>query len=158
EILPRETFRPTSPHAPAGIRIDPPPSDPCAIGTIPAATAAPAPPEEPPGDRVGSHGFTGGGAISVSVYGGRPSSGVAVLPTRLAPASANRVPTPSSTPGTKPSRAAEPACIGTPATIVRSLIGTGTPSSAPACATSPAATCSSTARARASAVSSATCT
>src|SRR5699024_12206442 len=94
EILPRETFRPTSPHAPAGIRIDPPPSDPCAIGTIPAATAAPAPPEEPPGDRVGSHGFTGGGAISVSVYGGRPSSGVAVLPTMIAPASANRVTTP----------------------------------------------------------------
>src|SRR5699024_10044439 len=56
-MRPREGLRPTSPQAEAGIRIEPPPSLPWAIGTIPAATAAPAPPEEPPGDRVGSHGL-----------------------------------------------------------------------------------------------------
>ena len=38
-------------------RTDPPPSDPCAIGTIPAATAAPAPPDDPPGVRPRSHGL-----------------------------------------------------------------------------------------------------
>jgi hypothetical protein len=35
----------------AGTRIDPPPSDACAIGTMPPATAAAAPPEEPPAER-----------------------------------------------------------------------------------------------------------
>ncbi len=42
-------FRPTSPVHDAGIRIDPPPSLAWAIGTMPAATAAAAPPLEPPG-------------------------------------------------------------------------------------------------------------
>src|SRR4030095_1591928 len=37
------------PHQAAGLRIDPPPSVPRAKGASPAATAAPAPPEEPPG-------------------------------------------------------------------------------------------------------------
>src|SRR5690606_22497067 len=55
-IRPRLGFSPTSPHAAAGMRIEPPPSLPWAIGTIPAATAAPAPPEDPPAERSGSHG------------------------------------------------------------------------------------------------------
>ena len=46
---PRLGFRPTSPHAAAGTRIEPPESVPCAIGTMPEATAAAAPPLEPPG-------------------------------------------------------------------------------------------------------------
>src|SRR5690606_22926543 len=45
------------------------------------------------------------------------------------PASRSRVTTPSSTSGTKPRIAALPAVISTPATMVRSLIGSGTPSS-----------------------------
>ena len=40
EIRPRAGFRPTSPQQAAGIRIEPPPSLPCATGTIPDATAA----------------------------------------------------------------------------------------------------------------------
>ena len=32
------------------MRSEPPPSPPCVIGTIPAATAAAAPPLEPPGE------------------------------------------------------------------------------------------------------------
>ena len=39
------------------MRTEPPPSLPCAAGTMPAATAAPAPPEEPPGVRSGSQGL-----------------------------------------------------------------------------------------------------
>ena len=39
------------------MRIEPPPSLPCATGTMPAATAAAAPPEEPPGVRSRSHGL-----------------------------------------------------------------------------------------------------
>ena len=36
-------------------------------GTIPAATAAPAPPLDPPADRLGSHGVRAGGATTGSV-------------------------------------------------------------------------------------------
>ena len=37
--------------------MEPPPSLPCATGTRPAATAAPAPPLDPPGVRSALHGF-----------------------------------------------------------------------------------------------------
>ena len=57
EIRWRLGFRPTSPHALAGMRIEPPPSFACAIGTMPDATAAAAPPLEPPAERDTSHGF-----------------------------------------------------------------------------------------------------
>ncbi len=66
-IRPRLGLNPTRPQHEAGIRIDPPPSDPCATGTSPAATAAPAPPLEPPAIRVRSHGVRAGGATSGSV-------------------------------------------------------------------------------------------
>ncbi len=39
---------PTTPLQAAGMRMEPPPSFACAIGTMPEPTAAPAPPEEPP--------------------------------------------------------------------------------------------------------------
>ena len=48
---------PTSPQQAAGMRIDPMPSLPCATGTVPEATAAADPPDEPPGERSRSHGF-----------------------------------------------------------------------------------------------------
>ena len=60
-------FSPTRPHTLAGMRIDPPPSLPCAIGTKPAATAAAAPPLDPPARREVSHGVRAGGPRSVSV-------------------------------------------------------------------------------------------
>ncbi|GAA0977065.1 hypothetical protein GCM10009562_21170 [Nocardioides aquaticus] len=66
-IRPRVGFSPTRPQQEAGIRIDPPPSDPCATGTRPAATAAAAPPDDPPAIRVRSHGVTAGGRPSGSV-------------------------------------------------------------------------------------------
>ena len=46
--LPLVGFKPTKPHMAAGMRIEPPPSLALAAGTIPEATAAAAPPEEPP--------------------------------------------------------------------------------------------------------------
>ena len=51
---PNVALNPATPHREAGMRIEPPPSEPIASGTIPAATAEPAPPEEPPGTRPGS--------------------------------------------------------------------------------------------------------
>ena len=67
---------PTSPQAAAGIRIEPRLSVPCATGTRPAATAAPAPPDEPPAEREGFHGFR--------VTTSRPSGPTVRLGQRLA--------------------------------------------------------------------------
>ena len=47
ENTPRETFSPILPLTPAGIRIEPPPSVACAIGTAPAATIAALPADDP---------------------------------------------------------------------------------------------------------------
>ena len=49
------------PHSDAGMRMEPPVSLPMPMGTIPAATAAPEPPLEPPGTRRRSHGLDTGG-------------------------------------------------------------------------------------------------
>ena len=49
---PCDVFMPDSPQHEDGIRIEPPPSEPVARGTMPAARAAADPPEEPPGVRV----------------------------------------------------------------------------------------------------------
>jgi hypothetical protein len=48
---------PKRPQLAAGMRIEPPPSFPCAIGTMPDATAAAEPPDEPPAVRRVSHGL-----------------------------------------------------------------------------------------------------
>src|SRR5579863_6862220 len=67
------------------MRIDPPPSLPCAIGPSPAASALPAPPLEPPAVRSRFHGLRAGGHSPPSVVGRPPNSGVVVLPSRIPP-------------------------------------------------------------------------
>ena len=76
---------PVSPQKAAGPRVDPPPSEADAIDVMAAATLAPAPPLEPPGMRVRSHGLLQVGAIFVYVSPKLPNSGVADLPTMTAP-------------------------------------------------------------------------
>src|ERR1700722_2273001 len=66
-IRPRLGLIPNSPHTLAGIRIEPPPSLPWAAGARPAATAAAAPPLDPPADRLRSQGVRAGGPTAVSV-------------------------------------------------------------------------------------------
>src|SRR4051812_19396670 len=68
------------------MRIEPPPSLPCAIDTMPAATPAALPPDEPPGVREVSHGLRAGPKRSGSLTGRIPISGRLVLPTTIAPA------------------------------------------------------------------------
>src|ERR671924_403144 len=58
---PKVGIKPATPHKEAGPRIDPPVSDPSAIGTSPAATAAPEPLEEPPVKWARFQGFRAGG-------------------------------------------------------------------------------------------------
>src|SRR5215471_4472640 len=67
EIRPRVGLIPKSPHTLDGMRIEPPPSLPCAAGASPDDTAAAAPPLDPPADRVRSQGVRAGGPIFVSV-------------------------------------------------------------------------------------------
>src|SRR5271166_3023993 len=57
-MRPSEARSPTTPLKRAGMRTDPPMSLPWAIGPMPVAMAAPAPPLEPPGETHGSRGFS----------------------------------------------------------------------------------------------------
>src|SRR3954447_4123394 len=80
DTRPRDGLMPTSPQHDAGLRIEPPPSLPCATGRGPAATAGAAPPHDPPRARVTSHGFFVVPFSSDSVCPIDPNSGVFVLP------------------------------------------------------------------------------
>jgi hypothetical protein len=73
------------------MRIEPPPSEPCAIAQRPAASAAPAPPLEPPEFRERSHGVRQGPFSSESVNAVVPNSGAFVLPRITKPACFRRV-------------------------------------------------------------------
>ncbi len=75
DTRPRDGFSPKRPQHDAGIRIDPPPSVACAIGTRPAETAAAAPPLDPPGVRSVSHGLRVAPLSSDSVNATVPNSG-----------------------------------------------------------------------------------
>src|SRR6218665_1266758 len=70
---PRDGLSPNRPQQAAGMRMEPPPSLPCAIGTMPAATAAAAPPLEPPagpsGGAPATRGFGRGAAIARGLGG-----------------------------------------------------------------------------------------
>jgi hypothetical protein len=50
-------LKPTTPQKEAGMRIEPPMSEPLASVAVPDARAAPAPPDEPPTPNSGFHGL-----------------------------------------------------------------------------------------------------
>ena len=56
-MLPTAGLKPTMPHRPEGMRIEPPVSLPIAQSHMPAATATAEPPDEPPATRLGSWGL-----------------------------------------------------------------------------------------------------
>ena len=68
----------------------PPPSEALANGTIPAATAAAAPPLDPPGVRSSAHGLRVGPHASGCVVGRLPNSGLFVRPAMTSPAALYR--------------------------------------------------------------------
>src|SRR3954464_2133266 len=67
---------PTTPQKLAGLRSDPPMSEPCATQAVPVASAAAAPPEEPAAERDKSHGLRVGPNTSLNVLAPAPNSGV----------------------------------------------------------------------------------
>jgi hypothetical protein len=68
-------LNPINPHAEAGNRNDPDRSLPCAIGTIPDATAEADPPEDPLVERLGSHVLRVAPNSTGSVAGGKKHVG-----------------------------------------------------------------------------------
>ena len=85
-MRPRLGFSPNKPQCDAGIRIEPPPSLAWATGKIPAATAAAAPPDEPPALRLRSQGLRVLPNSLDSVVAVCPNSGDVVLAKMFRPA------------------------------------------------------------------------
>ena len=137
--------KPTTLQKPAGLRSDPPRSLPSAIGSIPEASAAAAPPLLPPHVFVRSYGLRVAPNTALNVCDPAPSSGVLVLPMVMAPAARSRSTMSASASGTKCSNARHPKVVRMPFVHVRSLWATGSPCSGPS--SSPRATAASAASA-----------
>ena len=110
------------------MRIDPAPSEPVAAETSPAPTAAPLPPDEPPGTRVTSHGLRVIPQVGDSVNIANASSGRLVLPITIAPAARSLLTTSESSRAGS-SIAPVPTVVTSPATSWVSFTAIGTPRS-----------------------------
>src|SRR5699024_2554243 len=131
-IVPRPGLSPIIPVAAAGIRIDPPPSVPGATGSIPAATAVAAPPEEPPAGSSGLRGLGAGADRLLSEEHDTANSGIVVLPTNTAPAVLAFWATGSSSVCTGESASScEPNVVTIPEILVVSLNAIGNPCNGP---------------------------
>ncbi len=128
---PLVVLRPTRLFHAAGIRTEPPVSEPIPAAASPKATEVAAPEEEPPGASAGS--FTLGG-VAVTGFRPRPenaNSVIWVLPRQTSPARVAFSNTTASLEGTRPLSNAEPASVTVPAVSKRSFQLIGTPSSHP---------------------------
>src|SRR6476661_4737040 len=119
---------PTSPLKLEGMRTEPPPSVPIASGPSPAATAAPAPPDEPPGVIAVFHGLRVTPCNGVSVTPLWPNSELVLCANTIAPASRSRATAGASASTGALSVSLLPIDAGQPFTRTSSLIDTGTPS------------------------------
>src|SRR5205809_6544290 len=99
---------PTIPQNEAGWRTEPPVSDPSPAGTAPAATSAAEPPDEPPGTRVLSKGWTARPYAECSVEDPIPNSSQFVLPAISAPAALSFATAAASYGGRWPARVCDP--------------------------------------------------
>ena len=123
---------PVSPFTDDGIRIDPPPSLPVHIGTMPAATAAPLPPLDPPAERSVFHGLRVAPNTKLVVSALKPYSGVLVLPTTMHPDCFSRsTKTESLTAIGSSACTLEPFVVRKPAASSRSFTPIGTPARGP---------------------------
>src|SRR5207245_6231490 len=104
-------------------------SVPCANAQSPAATAAAAPPLDPPAEWSGFHGLCVGPKRPCSTVGRVPNSERLVLPRIGQPSSLMRATGKKSIGKVWSSKALDPSVVGYPATDTRSLTETGTPRS-----------------------------
>src|SRR5215210_2824771 len=128
-IRPNDCLKPKMPQNAAGMRIEPAPSLPCASGPRPAATAAAAPPLDPPGVLARFQGLNEGPNTRFPESPFQPNSGVLVLPSMTAPAAYNRSTTGASSSGIQPGSTNDPRAGRMPRVGVRSLIEVGIPAS-----------------------------
>ena len=128
---PKLGFRPTTPHQAAGMRTEPPASVPICSGPNPAAAAAPAPEEEPPGVWWTFHGLRVMPCSGQSPGDFQPNSVVVVLPMITAPSAFSPVTLGASSAAGPGSVSRLPRRVGRPATSTRSFTVTGTPSRLP---------------------------
>jgi hypothetical protein len=105
---PGEGRSPTTPHSAAGMRSEPPVSEPVAIGSMSTASAAADPPEEPPALSTGSKGLPVAPHTGLRVLAPAPMSGTLVLAVTIAPAARRRATSVLSAAGTWPRRPALP--------------------------------------------------
>src|SRR5207253_7110905 len=112
-------FKPTTPQAAAGIRIDPPVSLPIEAAPRHAETAAAEPPLDPPGERLRSKGLWTGPNADSSFVVPRAHSCRLHLPTITAPASRSRATSRASAAATCPILMRDAAVVGTPLTSIR---------------------------------------
>ena len=124
---PGEGRRPTTLQKLAGLRSEPPISEPSAIGSIPHASAAAAPPLLPPHVFVRSCGLSVAPNTGLNVCDPAPNSGVFVLPTVMAPAHFRRSTSSESSCGTKSVKIGEPKVVRMPDVSCRSLCAIGRP-------------------------------
>src|SRR5437016_7020480 len=105
-ISPCVGLKPYTPQYDAGRTVEPPVWLPSASGTMPAATAAAEPLEDPPGVRAGLWGFR-------VLPGARPANSVVtVLPITTAPAARSIATTVASREGARPACSTDPFSVG----------------------------------------------
>ena len=130
---PSVVLSPTIPQKAAGKRTEPPVSVPIAQGTIPEATAAPEPLDEPPGTRAtsSSHGLC---VVPILWFVPQPpkaNSTVFVFPIRIPPEAINRFATSAVTMDRRSFHSAQPAAVSLPSTSTMSFNAKGTPWNGP---------------------------
>ena len=88
--MPGEGRKPTTPHMAAGMRSEPPVSEPVQTGSMSVASATAEPPDEPPGLSMGLNGLPVAPHTGLRLLAPAPNSGTLVLPTTTAPAARTR--------------------------------------------------------------------
>ena len=131
------------------MRTEPPMSLPCPIGPMPLATAAPAPPLDPPGVIAASRGLSVRPCSALSEKARMENAGVLVRPMMIAPAPRRFATTGASSGAITSRNATTPLVVASPFWSVLTFTVTGTPCSAPSA--SPRARAASAASAAASA-------
>src|SRR5947209_9089942 len=128
-MRPRLGFRAKIPHQLAGRRTEPPISAPMWSGPYPAAAAAAAPLDEPPGVLLRSHGLRVSAWKLERLEESMPKSGMDVFEKITAPASRRRATGGASSDASVSVVARVPSGTGTPFEAMFSLTVTGIPSS-----------------------------
>src|ERR1700733_8859196 len=109
------------------MRIDPPPSLACAIGTAPAATKAPDPDDDAPAVWSVFHGLRTAPSRGCSAEALNPYSDIWVLPSGVIPVARYILAKSLSAVAGRGAHASVPRMVGSPATSTLSLTNVGTP-------------------------------